>query len=178
MRTNNYIDQIKDYLLRKSPAVGSTFLMASLVGIFVFLGLFGFIFAARDQQLAVEAQIQEVVFINETGVEYSIRAEVADEPLEREQGLMFRNSMPEDAGMLFVFETERRVSFWMKNTFIPLDIIYFDQDLRVVKIYENTTPNQTNELYDSEYLIKYALETNAGWVERSGIQVGDFVRLP
>lgn len=105
--------------------------------------------------------------------EHRLYVELATDPQSREQGLMYRTEMASDAGMLFIFETPSVLSFWMKNTYIPLDIIFLDANLRVVAVHENTTPNQINETYASFVPAKYALETNAGWVQNSGLTEGD-----
>ena len=90
--------------------------------------------------------------------------ELADTADKRNLGLMFRDSMPDDHGMLFVFPGETRRSFWMKNTRIPLDIFYFDSNLALVSVAENTPPCRVSKCptYPSDGPAKYVLELNAG----------------
>jgi uncharacterized membrane protein (UPF0127 family) len=107
------------------------------------------------------------------------RAEVVDTPMTREVGLMYRTHLDEDRGMLFVFEKEDLYPFWMKNTLIPLDMIWINQDRKVVFIYRNATPCGEGEcppLYPDANA-KYVLEVNAGLSDRYGIKVGDEARI-
>ena len=99
------------------------------------------------------------------------RLEVADTPVKRQVGLMYRESMPENSGMLFVFPDEDFKTFWMKNTYIPLSIAYFTSDKVLVDIYD-MKPNQTSEVYPSTKKITYALEVNQGWLEKRKIKKG------
>lgn len=99
--------------------------------------------------------------------------EIADEAQERATGLMNRTELCNECGMLFVFENENVQEFWMKDTPLPLDIIFIDSDWTVVKISENTKPNQTEERYHSKYKVKYVLEVNAGYTKGNNIDVGD-----
>jgi len=94
-------------------------------------------------------------------------------------GLMFRESMPDDQGMLFIFPAEGMRSFWMKNTKIPLDIFYFDENLALVSVSENTPPCRTPRCpsYPSTGPAKYVLELNAGKAKELGAQAGDVLQL-
>ena len=100
--------------------------------------------------------------------------EIADTPDKQQLGLMFRESMPRDYGMLFIFSGETGRAFWMKNTKIPLDIIYFDKDLRLVSV-ANATPCRTPSCksYPSAGPAMYVLELNAGLADELGLVVGD-----
>lgn len=109
-----------------------------------------------------------------------IRAAVADNFPERNRGLMYRYSMPEDVGMIFIFERKDYLSFWMKNTHISLDIIYVDENMLIVDIHEHTIP-YSEEMIPSKIKALYAVEVNAGFCERHGIEPGDritFRRIP
>jgi len=102
--------------------------------------------------------------------------EVADDPYERSRGLMFRDTLPENRGMLFVFPYPQRLSFWMKNTRIPLSIAYIDDRWVIREMYDL-------EPYDERAVVSkhpamYALEVPKGWFERHGVRVGDTVRFP
>lgn len=95
---------------------------------------------------------------------HAISAEVADDDRERMRGLMFRESMGADEGMVFVFDAELPLSFWMKNTLIPLDMLYFDQRGRLVSIQHSVPPCKTAHCpsYPSDGVARYVLELNAG----------------
>ncbi len=106
----------------------------------------------------------------------SITAEVADNPFSREKGLMFRQSLPQDSGMAFVFEQPQKLRFWMKNTLIPLDIIFVSENFTVVNVAENAQPcSGYCPLYYSAAPAKYVVEANAGFAEKNGIKAGDSV---
>ena len=104
--------------------------------------------------------------------------DVADDPQELTRGLMFRKNMESNNGMLFVFEDSANRSFWMKNTFIPLDVIFIDNNLRIVDIKENVQPClQENPCpsYSSIHPAKYVLEVNGGFVKENRIKIGDML---
>lgn len=111
------------------------------------------------------------------GHSYSVA--IADDTAEQTRGLMFVEQMPEDHGMLFIFPDSQPRSFWMRNTLIPLDIIYFDADLRLVSISKNARPCKTSRCdhYPSSGPAKYVLELNAGHADQLGLQVGDVLTL-
>ncbi len=109
------------------------------------------------------------------------QAELARTPAEREQGLSGRASLPDDGGMLFVFQEEHRPGFWMRGMRFPLDFIWISRDRRVVDLTENVPPPEPGvpieELprYQPDDAVLYVLEVNAGVVREFGIQVGDAV---
>jgi uncharacterized membrane protein (UPF0127 family) len=105
--------------------------------------------------------------------------EIADSSEEHQLGLMFRDSMPADHGMIFIFPDEAPRSFWMKNTRIPLDIMYFDRDLRMVGISADTPPCRVARCpsYPSVAPAKYVLELNGGSAASLGVGVGDKLTL-
>lgn len=111
------------------------------------------------------------------GQRFSI--EIADDNESRTRGLMFRDSMPDSHGMLFIFPREEQRSFWMKNTRIPLDIFYFDAQLKLVSVSENVKPCRTANCrsYPSTGPAKYVLELNAGKAEALGVGVGSELKL-
>jgi hypothetical protein len=117
-----------------------------------------------------------VVVATDTG-EHLFRAEVADTPAARSQGLMFREELALDAAMLFLFDPPRRVSFWMKNTFISLDMLFIDARGRIVHIAERTEP-RTLDPHGPEQPVRAVLEINGGLADRLGIRAGDVVRAP
>jgi len=110
---------------------------------------------------------------------------LAKTDMEKEQGLMFQDQLDGDKGMLFIFEKEDVYPFWMKNTVIPLDIIWIDKNQKVVFIKENSQPCQTveggkkNKCLPINPKIKalYVLEINAGFSKESGIKTGDSVKF-
>ena len=105
----------------------------------------------------------------------SIMVEICDTPESRRQGLMFRNYLPENEGMLFVFETEGYHSFWMKNTYIPLSIAFISRKGEIVQI-EDMQP-QDLTVHNPACPVLYALEMNQGWFSKKGIKVGDKVEF-
>ena len=109
----------------------------------------------------------------------SFVVEIADDRPSRMRGLMYRDQLAEDAGMLFVYEDEAPRSFWMKNTRIPLDILYLDSDFRIVSMSLDTPPCRVSDCpsYPSGEPAQYVLEVNAGTVERLGVEVGDRVEV-
>ena len=109
----------------------------------------------------------------------TFQVEIAQTSQERERGLMFRRELPQDRGMLFV-QSPGPAAFWMKNTYIPLDLLYFDADGRLSQIEANVPPcKQPNcPIYPSDTTTtRYILEINAGETARRSIQIGDQLRL-
>lgn len=105
----------------------------------------------------------------------TVVAEVARTPAERERGLMDREEVPDGTGMLFVFEEEAPRAFWMKDTYVALDIAYINADLRIVSIHQ-MEPLDTNT-YPSGAPAMFALEVRRGWFAEQGIEVGDVAEL-
>ncbi|MCF8035278.1 MAG: DUF192 domain-containing protein [Desulfobacteraceae bacterium] len=103
------------------------------------------------------------------------RVEVAATPQARAKGLMFRRSLEKNTGMLFVYPAEDRRCFYMKNTFIPLDIAFINRDLQIVDIRQMQPLDKTPVC--SREKVRYALEVNSGFFDRHGIQVGDTVEF-
>ena len=105
-----------------------------------------------------------------------IRADVVDSPATREQGLMFRRSLPKNYGMLFVFPGEDAKVFWMKNTWVSLDIVFIGADKRVTRVHERVRPS-TAQTTDRDVarvggLAQYVLELPAGAARRYGLKIG------
>ncbi len=103
--------------------------------------------------------------------------EVADDVVERAQGLMHRDSMPRSAGMLFVYERPQSVSFWMENTLIALDIIFVDPAGLVTKVHENARPLDRTQISGGDGVL-YVLEISGGLAGVLGIGVGSEMRHP
>jgi uncharacterized protein len=107
----------------------------------------------------------------------SFAVEVADDGAERAQGLMFRDSLDPAAGMLFVYESPRRAQFWMKNTLIPLDMIFADATGTVTRVHSNAIPGDLTPI-DGGDGVALVLEINGGVAERLGIVPGAQLRHP
>lgn len=103
-----------------------------------------------------------------------IDIEVADDNAEREQGLMYRDTMAENQGMLFLMETEESQAFWMKNTILPLDILYVDSDRRIVSIHKDCVPYSLDQIVSAKPAL-YVVEVNAGYTRKFGVKVGDLI---
>ena len=112
------------------------------------------------------------------GKEVEVRVEIADGPFEQQRGLMYRTSLGEDRGMLFVFQREQPLSFWMKNTRIPLSIAYIDSKGRITDILDMKPLDDKPPHYVSSEPVQYALEVNQGFFDEHGVKVGDTARLP
>ncbi len=105
------------------------------------------------------------------------QVEVADDEAERARGLMFREAMPRFDGMLFVYDKPEPVAFWMKNTLIPLDMLFFDAEGRLVSVHENAVPGDLTPIPGGD-AIQYVLEINGGAARRLGIAPGAELRHP
>lgn len=119
----------------------------------------------------------ETVEVRGQGGVTRFTVEVADSNAERSQGLMFRESMPASAGMLFVYDNPRRASFWMENTLIPLDMIFADETGTVTRIHENAVPRDRTSI-DGGTDVQFVLEINGGLARRLGITEGAVLRHP
>ena len=103
-----------------------------------------------------------------------IQTEVVATDKARRRGLMFRKNMPEDKGMLFVFEKEAWLRFWMKNVRFPLDIIWIDRNKKIVEIYEYALPcKDVCKTITPQATALYVLEVNAGFTKQHGIKISD-----
>jgi len=103
----------------------------------------------------------------------TIQTEVASTPASQQLGLMFRKSMPNDAGMLFVFDQKAGHCFWMRNTELPLAIAFIDDDGKIVNIDEMKP--QTDDNHCPSRAVRYALEMNTGWFSQHQIAAGQMV---
>ena len=112
----------------------------------------------------------------DSGVSFDV--EIADSMDERARGLMFREHLDDTAGMLFVFDDETPRSFWMKNTLIPLDMIFINSNLTVVEVKANVLPCESDPCQSYRSLPSmYVLEINANLAENKGIRVGSKLDL-
>src|ERR1700738_1153941 len=122
------------------------------------------------------ADVQPLEIVTKSGVQV-FSVEMATTDKEKETGLMFRKELADGKGMLFDFSPEQEVSMWMKNTFIPLDMIFIRADGRILRIAENTEP-QSTRIIPSMGLAKGVLEVIAGTARKYGIAPGDRVAHP
>jgi uncharacterized protein len=157
---------------------------ASLVrGVLAFLGLWAslvFLWAS-PVALAIDApppqgSLERLEIVTASGThEFSV--EVMRSEQQRERGLMFRRFLPQERGMLFAFATERPVVMWMKNTYLPLDMIFIGRAGKVVGLAENTEP-LSEKIIPSGAPAYGVLEVNAGTAARIGLRIGDSVHHP
>jgi len=122
------------------------------------------------------ASVQTLEIVTKTGV-HVFSVEMATTEEEKTTGLMYRKELPEGKGMLFDFSPEQQVSMWMKNTYIPLDMIFIRADGRILRIAENTEPLST-KIIPSRGLAKGVLEVIGGTAQKYGIAAGDRVAHP
>jgi uncharacterized membrane protein (UPF0127 family) len=126
--------------------------------------------------LALAAELHPLEIVTKTGVQV-FSVEDAKTDAERERGLMFRTSLPEGQGMIFDFSPEQNVSMWMKNTLIPLDMIFIRADGRILRIAENTK-TQSEDIISSGGPVRAVVEVIAGTAKKYGIAPGDRVSYP
>jgi uncharacterized protein len=123
------------------------------------------------------ARDKSVAFLGDSGKRLcSFKAELAVTPEQQEKGLMYRKSLPKDRGMLFIFDTDKMRFFWMKNTYIPLDLVFINSKLEVASIYRDAKPLDETTM-PSTLPAKYVLEINAGEADRCKIRVGSRVQI-
>jgi len=103
-----------------------------------------------------------------------IDVEIADNPDEIVTGLMYRQSIPHKAGMLFIYKKTQPMAFWMKNTYIPLDIIFADEKMQIVTIKKNAKPLSEKLILSNRDSI-YVVEVNAGFCNKYDIKIGDYL---
>ena len=144
------------------------------------LVLICFFFNQCQQSTPKEVREQKVLFKNEGNLSIlndenktlaEFKIEIADSPYERQTGMMYRDSLDEQHGMLFIFENSELRGFYMKNTLIPLDLIFIDENYEIVHIYSKATPYETASI-SSQLPAKYVFEINGGLSEQIGIQKG------
>jgi uncharacterized protein len=122
------------------------------------------------------ADLQPLEIVTKAGVR-SFAVEVAVTRAELDRGLMFRRELPEGRGMLFDFKTDQTIGMWMKDTYIPLDMIFIRSDGTILRIAENTTPHSTQTILSGKPA-RAVLEVIAGTARKMGIAPGDRVNHP
>lgn len=125
---------------------------------------------------AASPQLQ-VTLYPQNGNPIHVSVEIADTHEKQSLGLMYRRELPELHGMLFLFPRQEPLSFWMKNTLLPLDIIFIDATRTIVGIAQNTTPF-SEKMLPSGKPAQFVLEVNGGFCQRHGIAVGNRAQLP
>ena len=128
--------------------------------------------SCKSQKLPVK----DVKIIRQDGTEFIVKAEIAEKAEDRNHGFMERKTIPDGTGMLFVFEHDQILSFWMKNTPHPLSIAYIDSKGKIRNIYD-MKPYSLSSII-STVSVRYALEVPQGWYKKNGITEGDTVVLP
>nr|WP_288933929.1 DUF192 domain-containing protein [uncultured Allomuricauda sp.] len=150
------------------------------IALFVFILVLGSCKTESKQALKTETisftkEGELAVLSSETdSIKANFDIEIAETEYETQTGLMYRKSMKEDRGMLFIQPTESLQYFYMKNTEIPLDIIYINSGMKIVSFQKNAEPFNENTL-PSNAPAKYILEINAGLSDQLGLQVGDSI---
>jgi uncharacterized membrane protein (UPF0127 family) len=119
-------------------------------------------------------QLPQVTLANHT-----FDIEIAESPEARTRGLMYRDELPDDQGMLFIYDESNKRSFWMKNMRFSIDILYFNSEKKLTQIYHNVPPCSVDpcEHYPSSSYTQYILEIPAGTSEKIGAKVGDKLSL-
>lgn len=120
--------------------------------------------------------VKDIKIVRQDGTEFIVNAEIAEKAEDRNHGFMERKNIPDGTGMLFVFEKDQILSFWMKNTPHPLSIAYIDSKGKIRNIYD-MTPYSLSSII-STVSVRYALEVPQGWYKKNGITEGDTVILP
>jgi uncharacterized membrane protein (UPF0127 family) len=129
--------------------------------------------ASTTESVNVQASM---TIINSASESVPVQVEIADTPAKQEVGLMGRTALAANAGMLFVFDREVSLPFYMKDTLIPLSIAFIDSGGRIVDIQDMQPLDETNHPPAAPY--QYALEVNQGFFAEYGIEVGNFLQLP
>lgn len=151
-----------------------------ILGVVTGLSLFYRLSVDRVNSLEEQVQAQKqqtkdigkVVFFDETNKRnVEIIVEISKNEFDQSKGLMFREELPENQGMLFLYDAADIRYFWMKNTKVSLDIIYIDATFNIVKIHKDTKP-YSEQLYPSEFPTQFVVEVRAGFTERYQIKVG------
>jgi uncharacterized protein len=164
-RLNNVVFRIQE--VRLATRIGA------LCCVLAFLGVSYSVFASRvNPWKAIQIQTSHDVL--------DFKVEVAKTEAEQMRGLMFRKSLEEGKGMLFAFDLPYRPTFWMKNTLIPLDMLFVGKDLKIKDIAANVPPCPAQTvcpLYTPQESVLYVLELNGGAAQRQKIEVGDSLAL-
>ena len=132
--------------------------------------------AEEQAPQALQAQLERLEIVTATGA-HAFEVEVARTAAERARGLMFRRSLPQDRGMLFLFESERPTAMWMKDTYVSLDMVFVSRNGRVTSIARGAVP-MSEAIIPSGGPVYAVIELAAGAADAIGLSVGDRVRHP
>ncbi|MCC7385714.1 MAG: DUF192 domain-containing protein, partial [Deltaproteobacteria bacterium] len=150
---------------------GGTLVLGLWVGLWLALGCS----ASTPENVDAAVPVERIpVTVSAENGQVVFRAEIADTPEERARGLMYRTELRDDEGMLFLFTQEGPLSFWMKNTLIPLDMVFITSDHTILGIVENATP-KTETSRNVPGLSQFVLEINGGLSQRLGLKAGQKV---
>ena len=138
----------------------------------VFFSLLLLVFVSCGKSILAKKNIE---ILSADGKKVVVRAEIADTFESRQKGFMFRKRIPDGTGMLFVFEGEQILNFWMKNTPTALSIAYISADGKIKDIFD-MTPFSLSPIVSTAY-VRYALEVPKGWFYKNGINVGDRLNM-
>ena len=139
---------------------------------------FGTTAAGKEETTSGSSGLRTLVIYASGGKEVEVRVEVADDLAEQTKGLMDRTTLGENRGMLFVYPEERELSFWMKNTLIPLSIAFIDSERRIIDIQDMKPLDDEPPHYVSAEHAQHALEVNQGFFDERDVRVGDRVAMP
>lgn len=142
----------------------------------LFFSLFLFAFITLASCKSQKLPVKEVKIIRQDGTEFIVKAEIAEKAEDRKQGFMERKVIPDGTGMLFIFERDQILSFWMHNTPHPLSIAYIDSKGKIRNLYDMNPYSRESIL--STVSVRYALEVPQGWFKKNGITEGDTVLIP
>ena len=142
----------------------------------MFIKVFLLFLFLYNNSLFAESYIKNLEIINDTGKPIQYHVEVAKTNEEQAEGLMYRLELKKNGGMLFLFNNEKKASFWMKNTLIPLDIIFINKNGSINKIYKNTIPKSKKRIISKGEVLA-VLEINAGEAIRNNIGYESFIDL-
>ena len=142
----------------------------------MFIKVFLIFLFLYNNSVFAESYIENLEIINDIGKPIQYHVEVAKTDEEQAMGLMNRLDLKNNSGMLFLFDNEKKASFWMKNTFIPLDIIFINKNGSINKIYKNTKPKSLKRI-KSKGEVLAVLEINAGETNKHNIGYRSFINL-
>jgi uncharacterized membrane protein (UPF0127 family) len=129
---------------------------------------------ARAEAEVDAVYTEKVTIKKQSGGKHVFTLEIADTPIDIQIGLMHRTSMPRDHGMLFLFPDPRETRFWMKNTKIPLDMLFVDADGKIINIHRRATPDSLQGVPSGGKVLG-VIEINGGRADEVGIKIGDYV---
>lgn len=156
-------------------------ILLAVVAIVAVVAVLGFYLAAPQSSAdqAMRLPVDPAPLVVETaGGERSFTIEIADDQSERSAGLMFRESMDDDHGMLFVFSETKPVAFWMKNTPMPLDLVFIGEDGKVLDVLPGEPFSEALISPRTTVPVRFVLELKRGIAEKAGIEDGDAIRHP